>query len=74
MGALRFKADQTGAFLADEKKYKVPAWTSIRELEDAATELSLIKDCVKKWRTVAEKHGISRHETTFMEVCFTIAE
>ena len=36
MGALRFKTAKDGPFLADGTKLEVPAWTQIRELEDAA--------------------------------------
>ena len=35
-GALRFKTDKDGCFLADNSQHTIPVWTSIRELEDAA--------------------------------------
>ena len=35
-GALRFKTEKEGAFLADSSRYSVPVWAQIRELEDAA--------------------------------------
>lgn len=36
MGALRFKTDKEGPFLADNAKYAIPIWTNIRELEQAS--------------------------------------
>lgn len=36
MGALRFKIDFEGPFLADSKNNSIPIWTSLRELEQAA--------------------------------------
>lgn len=36
MGALRFKADEEGPFLNDNKKMASPPWTSLRELEEAS--------------------------------------
>lgn len=39
MGALRFKIDEDGMFLDDNKDYSAPPWTSIRELEHASLEL-----------------------------------
>ena len=36
MGALRFKTEQDGPFLADDPKNSIPIWTSIRELEQAS--------------------------------------
>ena len=35
-GALRFKTDKDGSFLADNSQHTIPVWTSLRELEDAA--------------------------------------
>lgn len=35
-GALRFKTDENGPFLAEDSKHVIPVWTSLRELEDAA--------------------------------------
>ena len=35
-GALRFKTDKDGSFLADNSHHAIPVWTSLRELEDAA--------------------------------------
>lgn len=39
MGALRFKEDQNGPFLNDNKENASPPWVSIRELEQASLEL-----------------------------------
>ena len=39
MGALRFKLDQDGDFLDNNKDYSAPPWTFIRELEYASLEL-----------------------------------
>ena len=36
MGALRFKTDEGGPFLNDNKKMASPPWTSLRELEEAS--------------------------------------
>lgn len=36
MGALRFKTEPDGPFLAEDSKNSIPIWTSIRELEQAA--------------------------------------
>jgi serine/threonine-protein kinase HipA len=36
MGALRFKLDDKGAFLNDNKEMAAPPWTSLRELEQAS--------------------------------------
>jgi len=36
MGALRFKTDEAGPFLNDNKKMASPPWTSLRELEEAS--------------------------------------
>jgi len=39
MGGLRFKRELDGSFLDDNKQYAVPAWTSIRELEQISLRL-----------------------------------
>jgi serine/threonine-protein kinase HipA len=36
MGALRFKEDEKGSFLNDNKSMAAPPWTSLRELEQAS--------------------------------------
>ena len=44
MGALRFKTDTEGEFLAKSNENSVPIWTSIRELEQAAILLDSSTD------------------------------
>lgn len=39
MGALRFKAEENGPFLNDNKKMASPPWTSLRELEQISLRL-----------------------------------
>ena len=39
MGALRFKEDENGPFLNNNKEMASPPWTSLRELEHASLEL-----------------------------------
>jgi serine/threonine-protein kinase HipA len=39
MGGLRFKREKEGPFLDDNKQYAVPAWTSLRELEQISLRL-----------------------------------
>ncbi len=39
MGGLRFKREIDGPFLDDNKQYAVPAWTSLRELEQISLRL-----------------------------------
>lgn len=36
MGGLRFKTEQNGEFLSNDKEYATPPWTSLRELEQAS--------------------------------------
>lgn len=38
MGGLRFKADPDGEYLSNDITFATPPWTSLRELEQAATE------------------------------------
>lgn len=38
MGALRFKTEQDGPFLNDNREMATPPWTSLRELEDASSK------------------------------------
>ncbi len=61
-GALRFKTEQDGAFLADSSKYTVPVWTQIRELEDAAVHFDAGDGSdaeVKKWLLLLLSPGSS---------------
>ncbi len=39
MGALRFRTDETGPFLDNNKAFASPPWASLRELEHASLEL-----------------------------------
>lgn len=39
MGGIRFKVDEDGPFLNDNKKMASPPWTSLRELEHASLQL-----------------------------------
>jgi serine/threonine-protein kinase HipA len=39
MGALRFKEDNDGPFLNDNKKFASPPWTSLKELEQASLRI-----------------------------------
>ncbi len=62
MGAIRFKTDIEGPFLADSKKFAVPVWTQIRELEDAAFHFEAEDGSdsdVKKWLTMLLSPGSS---------------
>lgn len=43
MGALRFKTELDGPFLAEDSKNSISIWTSIRELEQASYLLQLQK-------------------------------
>ncbi|MBO5574187.1 MAG: type II toxin-antitoxin system HipA family toxin [Clostridium sp.] len=36
MGGIRFKTEQEGPFLSDDRSYATPPWTALRELEAAA--------------------------------------
>ena len=46
MGALRFKTELNGSFLAEDTQNSIPIWTSIRELEQASYLLQLQKNSV----------------------------
>lgn len=43
MGALRFKTELNGPFLAEDTQNSIPIWTSIRELEQTLYLLQLQK-------------------------------
>ncbi|ESU28716.1 HipA domain protein [Flavobacterium limnosediminis JC2902] len=61
MGALRFKIDQNGDFLDNNKTASTPPWSSIRELQNAAKNLENDQDNdeVKKWLSVLIAPGSS---------------
>ena len=60
MGALRFKLEENGAFLSDDKDTPTPPWTSLRTLEEASREFE--KDergLTDKWLKQLLKPGSS---------------
>ena len=61
MGALRFKTDPDGEFLDNNKTASTPPWSSIRELQNAATnfENDDNNDAVIKWLSVLMAPGSS---------------
>jgi serine/threonine-protein kinase HipA len=61
MGALRFKTDLNGNFLDDNEKASTPPWSSIRKLQNAASNLEKEKesDEVMKWLSVLIAPGSS---------------
>jgi serine/threonine-protein kinase HipA len=61
MGALRFKIDPNGDFLDSNKTASIPPWSSIKELQNAASnfENDENNDEVKKWLSVLIAPGSS---------------
>ena len=61
MGALRFKTNPNGEFLDNNKSASTPPWSSIRELQNAATNFEHDEDNdeVKKWLSVLMAPGSS---------------
>jgi serine/threonine-protein kinase HipA len=61
MGALRFKLNEEGAFLDDNKIMPTPPWSSIRDLQYAASiiENDDNTDAIKKWIAVLMAPGSS---------------
>jgi serine/threonine-protein kinase HipA len=61
MGALRFKTNPNGDFLDSNKTAATPPWSSIRELQNAASnfENDEDNDAVKKWLSVLMAPGSS---------------
>jgi serine/threonine-protein kinase HipA len=61
MGALRFKTDPDGEFLDNNKTASTPPWSSIRELQNAATnfENDDNNDAIRKWLSVLMAPGSS---------------
>jgi len=61
MGALRFKRMEDGPFLDDSKLMPTPPWSSIRELQYAATIIENDDniDAVKKWLAILMAPGSS---------------
>jgi len=61
MGALRFKLDEDGAFLDDNKDQPTPPWSSIRELQYSANmlESDSKSDEINKWINILMAPGSS---------------
>lgn len=61
MGALRFKTDPDGAFLDDNKESPTPPWSSVGELQEAASNIEneADNDAVKKWLAILIAPGSS---------------
>ena len=61
MGALRFKLDASGDFLNNENQMAIPPWTSLRELQHAASIIEQNEggDEIKKWLDVLFAPGSS---------------
>lgn len=61
MGALRFKTDPDGVFLDDNKASPTPPWTSVGELQEAASNIEneTDNDAVKKWLAILIAPGSS---------------
>ena len=73
MGALRFKIDKDGEFLSNDKDMAVPAWTHLRELEDAAKhfeddELSLDDRWIKQLLGPGSSLGGARPKASVKDV------
>lgn len=61
-GALRFKLEENGVFLAENSKHIIPVWTSIRELEDAAFHFDAgdgSDEEIRKWLRMLLEPGSS---------------
>lgn len=61
-GAIRFKTDPEGAFLAEDSQYVIPVWTSLRELEDAAFHFDAgdgSDEEIRRWLKILLKPGSS---------------
>ena len=60
MGALRFKTESEGAFLAADSDYAAPPLTSVRELQEASWHLEDDSDAdVRKWLQILLAPGSS---------------
>lgn len=61
MGALRFKTDPNGPFLDDNKESPTPPWSSVGELQEAASNIESETDnnAVKKWLAILIAPGSS---------------
>lgn len=60
MGGIRFKLDQDGSFLSDDKETAAPPWASLRALEEASRNFeSDEKGITEKWLNQLIKPGSS---------------
>src|SRR5882757_9239830 len=62
MGALRFKSEENGPFLNDNKGLAAPPWTNLRELEFASIQLeqdALKEEDILKWINMLIAPGAS---------------
>jgi len=59
MGALRFKLDPNGPFLNDNEDFPTPPWSSVRELQYAASMLENKNIAIKKWLDILLAPGSS---------------
>ncbi|AHW60625.1 serine/threonine-protein kinase HipA [Draconibacterium orientale] len=61
MGALRFKTDPNGPFLDNNEQSPTPPWSSVAELQEAASNIEneTNNDAVKKWLAILIAPGSS---------------
>ncbi|HYQ59083.1 MAG TPA: HipA domain-containing protein [Draconibacterium sp.] len=61
MGALRFKLDPDGPFLDENRESPTPPWSSVAELQEAASNIEneTDNDSVKKWLAILFAPGSS---------------
>lgn len=60
MGGIRFKMDQDGSFLSDDRETAAPPWTSLRTLEEASRNFESDENGItEKWLNQLIKPGSS---------------
>ena len=59
MGGIRFKLDQEGPFISDDKDTAAPPWTTLRTLEEASRNYERDDGLSEKWLTQLIKPGSS---------------
>ena len=59
MGGIRFKLDQEGPFISDDKDTAAPPWTTLRTLEEASRNYEMDDGLSEKWLTQLIKPGSS---------------
>lgn len=59
MGGIRFKLDQEGSFISDDKDTATPPWTTLRTLEEASRNYERDDGLSEKWLTQLIKPGSS---------------